>query len=151
MNQNSRNVAIQDNLDSIVSQFTFTIQNHLVTLDGYHFTGILVNEVFRPALQHTGCQLATKNFLQRLLINLNLLGEVEDFQDILIVLKADSSQQSCNGQFLLTVDVCVHNIVNVCSKLDPASLEGDDTGRIQLRTIGMNTTTKEYTRRTVQL
>ena len=145
MNQNSRNVTIQDNLDSIVCQFTFTIQDYFITLDRYNFTGILVNEVFRPTLQHTGSQLLAFSLNKVLTGNLNLFCKVKDLKNVLIVLKANCSQQSCNGQFLLTVDVCIHDIVNVSSKLNPTSLERNDTGRIQLRTIGMNTTTKEYT------
>ena len=40
----------------------------------------------------------------------------------------DGSQQSGNRQFLLTVNVRIHDVVDVGGKLNPRTLERDDTG-----------------------
>ena len=45
--------------------------------------------------------------------------EFEDFKNISIAFKTNSSQKSSYRQFLFTVDVSVHHIVDVRSELDP--------------------------------
>ena len=84
-------------------------------------------------------------FLQVLASSLNFLCEVEDLKNVFIVFEADGTKQCRYGQLLLTVDVRVHNIINVRSELDPTALEGNDTGRIEQRAIGMHTAAEEYT------
>src|SRR5690606_4624733 len=61
------------------------------------------------------------------------------------------TQQRSNREFLLTVDVCVHHVVDVGSKLHPCTFEGDYTGRIDFGTVGVNGLTEEHTGRTMQL
>ena len=82
---------------------------------------------------------------------LHLLCEVENLQDVLVVLKPYGTEQCRDGQLLLTVDVRIHDVVDVRCELNPASLEGDDAGRVEQRAIGMNTAAEEYARRAVQL
>ena len=79
------------------------------------------------------------------------LPPTENLKNVLIILKTDGSQQSGNRQFLLTVNVSVHDVVDVSGKLNPRTLERDDTGRIKFGTIGMYALTEEYARRTVKL
>ena len=49
----------------------------------------------------------------------------------------------CNGQFLLTVDVGIHHIVDVSCKLDPRTAERDDTGRVEFGTVGVGALSEE--------
>ena len=90
-------------------------------------------------------------FVEISLVDLDLLSQIKNLKDITVILIADSTEQSSHRQLLLTVDVSIHHIVNVRSKLNPATLERDDTRRIQLSTIRVYTRTKEDTRRTMQL
>ena len=106
---------------------SFTVDNNFITFDRNYFTGIFIYKVLNPCFQNTGSQFTTNNLLQIGFIHLNVFCQIEDFKNILIILKTDSSQQRCNGQFLLTVDVGIHDIVDVRSKFNPGSLEGDDT------------------------
>ena len=41
-------------------QLGMAVKNHFITLDGHHFTGVLIHEVFRPAAEHAGSQAATR-------------------------------------------------------------------------------------------
>ena len=68
------------------------IHDNLVTLDGNHLTRILIYEVLVPALQQTGCELRTDDGLQRFLVDLHLLGKVENLQNILVGFKTDSTK-----------------------------------------------------------
>ncbi len=128
-----------------------TFDNDLVTLDGYHLGGILVNEILGPGLHYVTCQTTAYH---RLLIrrrNLHLLGEVEAVKDILIALETDGTQKSCYRQLLLAVNVSIHHIVNVRRKLDPRAAERNDSCRIEFRTVAVHARAEKYTRRTVQL
>ena len=98
---------------------SFTVDDYLVTFDRYNFTGIFINKVFSPGLQHTCCQFPTDNLFQISLIDLHVLCQIEDFENILIILKSYSSQQSSYREFLLTVDVSIHHIVDIRSELNP--------------------------------
>ena len=151
MNENGLSTALEDFIHIVLGNLGLTLQNHLVTLDGNNLTSILIDKVFIPALQHTGCQLGTDNLLQSTLVDFDLLGKIEYLQDVLIGLETDSTQQGCNGQLLLTINVRIHNIINVSSELNPRTLERNDTGRVEQRTVGMNVLTEEYAGRTVQL
>ena len=82
---------------------------------------------------------------------LNLLSEIEDLKNVLIALITDGTEKSCYRQLLLTVNVCEHDIVDVSSKLNPRTLERNDTSTVQCGTVSMHTLTKEHARRTVQL
>ena len=50
-----------------------------------------------------------------------------ELKDILIGIETDSAQKGCYRQLLLTIDVCVHDIVDVSSELNPRALEWDNT------------------------
>ena len=72
-------------------------------------------------------------------------------QNFLVGFETDGTKECRHGQLLLTIDVCVHDIVDVSSKLNPRALEGNDTCGIQLCSVGMDAGAKEYAGRTVQL
>ena len=79
------------------------------------------------------------------------MGDVEDAQDVLVGLITDGTEQGGHRQFLLPVDISVHHIVDVSGELHPGTLEGDDTGGVQWRAVGVIGEPEEHTRRTVQL
>ncbi len=135
----------------LLFEYDLALYEHVVTLDGNHLAGVLVNEVFDPALQNTGRQLPAYDFLQIGFVDLNLVRQVEDSQYHAVALEADGTQQSGDGQLLLTVDVGVHHVVDVGGELYPRTLERYDTGRIELSAVGVYALTEEHAGRTVQL
>ena len=108
--------------------YCLAVDNNFVTLDGNNFTGIFVYKILNPCFQYTRRQLTTYNLLEIRLVHLHILCQVEDFKNVLVILKTDGSQQCGYRQLLLTVDVGIHDIVDVGSKLNPRTLERDDTG-----------------------
>ena len=119
MNENRLCTTLKDLHHIGLSNLRLTFQDNLITLDRNNLTGILINEVLVPALQYTGSQLRADNLLQSLLVNLHFLSKIKNLQDVLICLKADSSQQSGYRQLLLTVDVGIHHVVDIRSELNP--------------------------------
>ncbi len=122
-----------------------------MTFDRYYFTSIFINEVFCPCLQNTCSQLSANHLLQISLVYFYFFSQVEDFKDILVIFKAYRSQKSSYRQFLLTVDIRIHHIVDVCCEFDPRALEWDNTSRVKFCTVSMYTLTEEHTWGTVQL
>jgi len=97
----------------------FPVKDHLVTFDGDHFAGVLVNEILNPGTEHPGCQLAANQFLDVYLGDLMFLCEVEDLENILVTLKANGPEECGDRQFFLPVDVGVHHVVDVSGELYP--------------------------------
>ena len=146
MEENALCSGFDDGIHVFGFEHRLTVEDDLVTLDGYHLTGIFVHEVFHPALQHTGGELASDDLLQVGLVDLDLFGEFENLEDVFVSFKADGTQEGRNGQLLLTVDIGVHHVVDVRGELNPRTLEGDDTGGIELRTVGVDAGTEENAR-----
>ena len=128
------------------SKTEFTVDNNFVTFDRNHFTGIFINEIFNPCFQDTCSQGLRPNTSSDLsCLPSHLHRKIENLKNIFIILETNCTQQSRYRQFLLTVDVCVHHIIDVSSKLNPRTLKRNNTGRIKFRTIGTNTLTEEHT------
>ena len=89
-----------------------------IDLRGF-FAGVLVHEILHPALQHAGGELAANGILQGGLGHLDLVGQAEDLQDLLVALETDGTQQRGHRQLLLPVDVGVHHPVDVRGEFDP--------------------------------
>ena len=119
MKKNCRSTTIENLSDVIFCEFCLTIHDNLITLDRYNLTSILIYEVLIPALQYTSSKLATYGSLHVLLVNLYFLSKVENLQNILILLIAHSTEKSCYWQLLLTIDISIHDIVNISSELNP--------------------------------
>ena len=151
MQKDVLNSRFQNFIYMLLFQYGFTIDNNFVTFDRNHLTGIFINEIFNPCFQDTCSQFTAQHFLQICLVNLHIFCKVENLKNIFVVLEADRTQQSSYRQFLLTVNVCVHHVIDVSSKLNPRTFKRNNTSRIKFRTIGMHTLTEEYTRRTVKL
>ena len=58
----------------------------------------------------------------------------------------NGTEKSRNGQLLLTVDVGIHNVVDVGGKFNPRTLERNDTGGIKNFSVGVNSLTEENAR-----
>ena len=96
MNEYRRNTAVNNIINIVLSYFCLTLDNDLVTLNRNDFTGILINEVLVPRLHHVTGKFASNSILKILLVDLDFLAEVENLKNILITLKADSTQKSSN-------------------------------------------------------
>ena len=142
---------LHDDVDDLRSDLRLTLHDDLVTLDGRHLTGILIDEILDGGLHDVSREFASDASLEGLTVDLHLLGEVETVEDVLVGLEADGTQQGRHGQFLLTVDVSIHDLVDIRRELDPRTAERDDTRRIELRAVGVHGCTEEDTRRTVKL
>ena len=149
--QNRLGAALDDLVDMLLLKHRLAVYDHVVALDGDHLARILVHEVLDPCGKHTGCQFAPHGLLQIGLRNFHLVREVEDFEDLLVRFETDRTQQRGNGQFFLAVDVRIHHVVDVRRELDPRSLEGDDAGRIEFRTVRVHALAEEHARRAMQL
>ena len=145
VDEHRADTGINDSVVVVLGNLGLALEHNLVTRNADDLTRILIDEVLGPALQHTGSELTTHQALAVLLIDLHLLSEVEDLKNILIALEADGAKQRGNGQLLLTVDVSIHHIVDVGSKLNPRSLERNDTGTVEHRTVGMHALTEGHT------
>ena len=119
MEKDRSTARLEDVIDVLLGEHCLALHNHLVTLDRYNLACILVYEVLVPGLQYTCSELATDGSLHVLLVHLHFLSKVEYLKDILILLEAHSTQKSCYGQLLLTVDVSIHHVVDVGSELNP--------------------------------
>ncbi len=97
------------------------------------------------------CKFAAYELFEVLFADFDFFGEAENVDDIFITLKTDRSEKSCYWQFLLAINVGVHDIVDVSRKLNPAAAERDDSCGVEFCAVGVCALSEEYTRRTVQL
>ena len=146
MNENRSSTAIDNIIDILGCDLCLALEDDLITLYGHHLTGILIDEVLIPRLHHVTGKLRSNSFFQVLLVNLYLLAEIKDLKNILIALEADGTEQRGYRQLLLTVDVSIHDIVDVGSELNPRAFERYDTCAVKHSTIGMNALSEEYAR-----
>ena len=84
MNKNRSGIALEDLHHVLFRNLCLTFHDYLVTLDRYYFTGILVNEVLVPALQHACGETLAKHLLQIALVHLYLFGKFENLKDVLV-------------------------------------------------------------------
>ena len=63
------------------------------------------------------------HLLEVRLVHLHVFRQIKNLENVLVILKSDGSQQSGNRQFLLTVNVRIHDVVDVGGKLNPRTLE----------------------------
>ena len=151
MEEDALGAALDDPIDVVGLEHRFAVDDHVVTLDGYHFAGVLVDEVLHPGAQYPRGQFAAYRFLEVRTVYLHLVRQVENLQDLLVVLVTDGAQQGRYGELLLTVDVGVHHVVDVRGELDPRPLEGDDAGGVEFGTVGVHALPEENARRAVKL
>ncbi len=151
MEEHCLHTAVENLLDIVFLKHCLTVENHVVALDRHNFAGILVDKVLDPRTQHACGKFAAHRLLEVCLVDLDLFGQIENFNDVLVAFKTDGTQQSSHGQFFLTVDVSVHHIVDVGGELNPRAAERNDAGRIELGAVGMGALSEKHTWRTVKL
>ena len=147
----SLHAALEDLGDVIFADNIIELDNDAGAFEACHLTGVRIDEILDRSHSDTTGDLTTDSSLEIFLCNLNLLCEVEDLVDRHISFKTDGTQESSHREFLLAVDISIHDIIDVSSELNPATTEGDDTSGIELRTISVNTITEENAGRTVEL
>ena len=149
--ENRGDSRFENHVDVLLFKHNLTLDNHLVAFDRYNLTGILVGIVFYPGSQHTGSQTTTDGLFEVGLRYFHLFGQTEDFQNVLIAFETDGTQKRGNRQFLLTIDIGIHHVVDVRSELYPRTFKRNDSGRIELGTVGVNALSEKDTGRAVQL
>ena len=149
--QDGFRTGLEDDIDDLRRELFLTLDNDLVTFDGRYLTGVLIDEVLDGRFHDVTREFTPHASLECLTVNLHFLSEVEAVEDVLIGLKTDGAEQGGNRQFLLTVDVSIHDLVDVGCELDPRTAERDDTRRIELGAVRVDGRSEEHTRRTVKL
>ena len=143
--------ALEDSRNIFFGDDGLTVDDNVVALDRHNLAGVFVGEVLDPRFQHTGGKLAPHCFLEVGGGHLDVFGQTEDLDDVLVALESDSAQKSGHGQLLLAVDVGIHHVVDVSGELDPAAAERDNTRTVELCSVGMSALSEEDARRTVEL
>ena len=151
LEENALDVGVEDSVDGFIVKDGIPFHDGERTLDGDDFAGIFILEVLCPGLEHLGSELAAFVGLQSLLVYRNFVGKVEDIDDIFVGVESDGPEQGCYGKFLLAVDVGEHHIVDVAGKLYPGSLDGDDSGGVEFRAVGVLGLVEEHAGGTVEL
>lgn len=151
MQEDAFGAAVDDSVYVVGFEHRFAVDDDVVTLDGYHFAGVLVNEVFHPGAQYPCGQLAAYGLFKVRTVYFHLVRQVEYLQYLLVVLVADGTQQRRDGELLLAVDVGVHHVVDVRGELYPRPLERNDTCGVEFGAVGVYALPEEYARRTVEL
>ena len=149
--ENGGSAALDDLEDVVFVENSFTFEENLAAFDRGHFTCCLVDEVFRTGFGDATGQFATDGLFEVGLVDLHFFGQTEKLENILIAFVTDGTEQGGDGQLLLTIDVSVHDTIDVRGKFDPATFERNDARAVELRTVGVNTRSEEHTGRTVQL
>ena len=146
MKKDSFNTCVDDLLDVFAFQNGFPFDDHIVTFDGNHLTGILIHKIFKPGTDNPCSQFSAEDSFQSCFTDLHFFSEVKYFQDIAVGFITDGTQQSGYRHFLFTVDVSIHHIVDIGRELHPRSSERDDPGRIKLGSVGVSVLSEKYTR-----
>ena len=149
--QNRLGSALDDLVDMFFFEYRLAVHDHVVSFNRHHFARIFVHEVLDPRREYTGGQFASYGFLQIGFRHLHFVGQVEDFQNLLVRFIADGAQQRRYGQLLLAVDVGVHHVVDVRGEFDPRAFERNDTRRIEFGAVRVHALAEEHARRAVQL
>ena len=135
----------EDVNDVVFIQYRLAVNDDFRAFDRNNFTSAFVYKVFSPSADYATCDLAANHLLKVGLVDRNLFCKIKEQQDVLIVSITDGTEQRCYRQLLLTINVSIHHAVDIRCKLNPASLERNNTSTVKLRTIGVNTRSEEYT------
>ena len=103
----------------LLFNYSFTVDDNLITFNRNYFTSVFIYEIFCPCFKNTSSEFSSYVFLKISLVTFNGLRKFKDFEDIFIIFKAYSSQQSSNRQFLFTVDIRIHHSMDICCEFDP--------------------------------
>ncbi|CDA21461.1 uncharacterized protein BN496_01375 [Bacteroides sp. CAG:144] len=151
MQQNGRYTCFENQIDMLFFEYDLTFYHNFVALNRNNLASIFVGIVFHPSSQNTGGQTTADGFFEVGLRNFHLFGQTEDFENVFIAFETYGTQQCRYGQFLLTIDIGIHHIVDVGSELYPRTFERNDSRRIKFRSVSVDTLSEEHAGRTVQL
>ena len=151
MNKDRINTGLEDRVDVVFGNFSLALKDNLIARNSNNLTSILIHKVFVPALKHTSCQSLANEIPAILWGNADFLCKIEYLKNVLVALETDCTKKSRDRQLLLTVNVSVHDIVDVSGKLNPRALKRYDTSTVERCAVGMHTLTKEHAWRTMQL
>ncbi len=135
MEKDGFNASFDYSVAQFSSKFGLAFDNYLVTFDRNYFAGILIHEVFSPRFEDVSGQGTSLEIMNSLLVDFNFLSESKAIEDVFIRLESDSAEQGSNREFFLTVDISIHDFVNVGSEFNPRAAERDDTSGIEFRTV----------------
>ena len=121
---------IKNFLNVVDCDLSFSLKDNFCTLNRNDFARLFIYKIFYPRFQNTRSQFTTGVFFQISFGHFNLFRKAKDLKNVFILFKANSTQQSRNGKFLLTINVCIHYIVDIRSELNPRTLERNDTRTI---------------------
>ena len=121
-------VCVTDFLDGVVVEDLASLNDSHSPLNGDDFSGVLVLKVFHPSLQNLGGELPALVLSENLRSGLDFVSESEDVYDVFVRIISDRPEKRGDRQLFLSVNVGVHDIVDVSRELDPGSFEGDDPG-----------------------
>ena len=125
--ENSFDIEFQDFFNVFFGKLFVAFYYHFGTFHRNDFTGIFVDEVLSPCVDHTGCELLADNLFKVRFGDFNLFGQGENVQNVFVRFETHSTEEGCDGEFLFTVDVGVHHVVDVCSEFHPRAFERNDT------------------------
>ena len=119
LEKNGLYLSFRDSCDGLVVEDFASFDDRNGTLDRNYLTRVLIFEILGPGLEDLGREFPAFILLEGFGCHLDLIGETEDVNDILVSVVADGAEKGCDRELLLAVDVGVHDIVDVCSELDP--------------------------------
>ena len=93
MQQDSCHARLENLGDILLLQLGVTVDDHVVTLDAYYLTRILIDKVLTPGTQHASSKLAAHSLLEVGLVDLDLLSQAELLDDVVVGFKTDGAQQ----------------------------------------------------------
>ena len=151
LNQDRLDVEFLDFGEMIFGEFDIAFDDDLGTFHGDDFASVFIDEVFDPTIDDTSREALADEFFNIRFADFDFFGKVENVEDVFVGFVSDGAEQGSDGEFLFSVDVSIHDIVDIGSKLHPRATEGDDTSGIELCTIGVELGAEENARRAVQL
>ena len=120
-------VCVEDSFDVLFVEDDSSLDDRHGPFDRNDLSCVVIFEILSPGLENLGCEFPALVCLQGLLIDRNLVSEVEYVDDVLVRVVADSPEKCRYRQLLLTVDVGIHHVVDVCCEFYPGALERDDS------------------------
>ncbi|OAV70654.1 hypothetical protein Barb6_01665 [Bacteroidales bacterium Barb6] len=87
----------QNFLNTFFCEHRFAVDDHVITFNGNHFARVFIHKVFHPSFKYAGSQFTPDQFFHTGLRNPYFFRQIEDFENMLVAFKADSSQKGGYG------------------------------------------------------
>ena len=112
--ENGGSAALDDLEDIVFVENSFTFEENLAAFDLRSLLPVAssTKSSVRDLVNATG-QFATDGLFEVGLVDLHFFGQTEKLENILIAFVTDGTEQGGDGQLLLTIDVSVHDTVDV--------------------------------------